>query len=186
MDDEKIVQLYCERNEQAIQETANKYGNYCNSIAKNILGNNEDAEECVNDTYLNTWNSIPPHKPKMLSTFLGKIVRNLAFNKYKHDHADKRGGGELPLVLDELAECVSGNENIADAFVMKEIVSAINEFLSTLSEIKRNLFIRRYWYTESIVDIAKSYDMESTAVSMMLNRIRSKLHNNLIERGYDI
>lgn len=186
MDDEKIVQLYCERNEQAIQETANKYGNYCNSIAKNILGNNEDAEECVNDTYLNTWNSIPPHKPKMLSTFLGKIVRNLAFNKYKHDHADKRGGGELPLVLDELAECVSGNENIADAFVMKEIVSAINEFLSTLSEIKRNLFIRRYWYTESIVDIAKSYDMESTAVSMMLNRIRSKLHNYLIERGYDI
>lgn len=186
MDDEKIVQLYCERNEQAIQETANKYGNYCNSIAKNILGNNEDAEECVNDTYLNTWNSIPPHKPKMLSTFLGKIVRNLAFNKYKHDHADKRGGGELPLVLDELAECVSGNENIADAFVMKEIVSAINEFLSTLSEIKRNIFIRRYWYTESIVDIAKSYDMESTAVSMMLNRIRSKLHNYLIERGYDI
>lgn len=186
MDDEKIVQLYCERNEQAIQETANKYGNYCNSIAKNILGNNEDAEECVNDTYLNTWNSIPPHKPKILSTFLGKIVRNLAFNKYKHDHADKRGGGELPLVLDELAECVSGNENIADAFVMKEIVSAINEFLSTLSEIKRNIFIRRYWYTESIVDIAKSYDMESTAVSMMLNRIRSKLHNYLIERGYDI
>ena len=186
MDDEKIVQLYCERNEQAIQETANKYGNYCNSIAKNILGNNEDAEECVNDTYLNTWNSIPPHKPKILSTFLGKIVRNLAFNKYKHDHADKRGGGELPLVLDELAECVSGNENIADAFVMKEIVSAINEFLSTLSEIKRNIFIRRYWYTESIVDIAKSYHMESTAVSMMLNRIRSKLHNYLIERGYDI
>ena len=186
MDDEKIVQLYCERNEQAIQETANKYGNYCNSIAKNILGNNEDAEECVNDTYLNTWNSIPPHKPKMLSTFLGKIVRNLAFNRYKHNHANKRGGGELPLVLDELAECVSGNDNIADAFVMKELVSAINEFLSTLPEVKRNIFIRRYWYTESIVDIAKSYDMESTAVSMMLNRIRSKLHNYLIERGYDI
>ena len=186
MDDEKIVQLYCERNEQAIQETANKYGNYCNSIAKNILGNNEDAEECVNDTYLNTWNSIPPHRPKMLSTFLGKIVRNLAFNRYKHNHADKRGGGELPLVLDELAECVSGDDNIADAFVMKELVSAINEFLSTLPEVKRNVFIRRYWYTESIVDIAKSYDMESTAVSMMLNRIRSKLHNYLIERGYDI
>ncbi len=186
MDDEKIVQLYCERNEQAIQETANKYGKYCNSIAKNILGNNEDAEECVNDTYLNTWNSIPPHNPKMLSTFLGKIVRNLAFNRYKHNHADKRGGGELPLVLDELAECVSGNDNTSDDFVMKDLVSAINKFLSTLSEVKRNIFIRRYWYTESIVDIAKSYGMESTAVSIMLSRIRSKLHNYLIERGYDI
>ena len=90
MDDEKIIQLYFERNEQAIQETADKYGNYCASIAKNILGNIGDAEECVNDTYLNTWNSIPPHRPKMLSTFLGKIVRNLAFNRYKHNHADKR------------------------------------------------------------------------------------------------
>ena len=186
MDDEKIVQLYYERNEQAIQETANKYGNYCNSIAKNILGNNEDAEECVNDTYLNTWNSIPPHNPKMLSTFLGKIVRNLAFNRYKHNHADKRGGSELPLVLDELAECVSGNDNITDTFVMKELISAINEFLSTLPEVKRNIFIRRYWYTESTVDIAKSYDMESAAVSMMLKRMRSKLHNYLIERGYDL
>lgn len=186
MDDQKIVQLYYERNEQAIQETANKYGNYCKSIAKNILDNNEDAEECVNDTYLNTWNSIPPHKPKMLSTFLGKIVRNLAFNRYKHTHADKRGGGELPLVLDELAECVSGNDTIAQAFVMKELVSAINEFLTTLPEIKRNIFIRRYWYTQSIADIAKNYDMESTAVSMMLSRIRSKLHNHLVERGYDI
>ena len=186
MDDERIVQLYFERNEQAIQETADKYGNYCTSIAKNILGNNEDAEECVNDTYLNTWNSIPPHKPKMLSTFLGKIVRNLSFNRYKHNHADKRGGGELPLVLDELAECVSGNDNVADAFVMKELISAINKFLSTLPEVKRNIFIRRYWHTESIVDIAKRYGMESAAVSMMLNRIRSNLHNYLIEQGYDI
>ncbi len=186
MDDAKIVQLYFERNEQAIQETADKYGNYCISIAKNILGNNEDAEECVNDTYLNTWNSIPPHKPKMLSTFLGKIVRNLAFNRYKHNHADKRGGGELPLVLDELAECVSDNDGITDAYVMKELVSTINEFLSTLAEDKRSIFIRRYWYTESIIDIAKSHGMESAAVSMTLSRIRSKLHNYLIERGYDI
>lgn len=186
MDDEKIVQLYFERNEQAIQETANKYGSYCNSIAKNILGNNEDAEECVNDTYLSTWNSIPPHKPKMLSTFLGKIVRNIAFNRYKHNHADKRWDGELPLVLEELAECVSGNDNPTDAFVMKELVSAINQFLSTLTEVKRNIFIRRYWYTESIADIAKIYGMECTAVSMMLNRIRSKLHDYLIEQGYEI
>ncbi len=186
MDDEKIVQLYFERDEQAIQETANKYGNYCTSIAKNILGNSVDAVECVNDTYLNTWNSIPPHKPKMLSTFLGKIVRNLAFNRYKYNHADKRGGGELPLVLDELAECVSGSDNTEDAYLMKELVSTINKFLSTLPEVNRNVFIRRYWHTESIVDIAKRYGIESTAVSMMLKRTRAKLHNYLIERGYNI
>ena len=186
MDDEKIVQLYFARNEQATQETANKYGNYCNSIAKNILGNNEDAKECVNDTYLNAWNSIPPHRPKTLSTFLGKIVRNLAFNRYKRNRAEKRGGGELPLVLDELAECVSGKDSVEDKYVRKELISTINDFLATLSENKRNIFIRRYWYTESILELAKSYNMESTAVSMMLNRIRVKLHNYLIERGYEL
>ena len=186
MDDAKIVQLYFERNEQAIEETANKYGRYCTSIANNILGNKEDVEECVNDTYLNTWNSIPPHRPKVLSTFLGKIVRNLAFNRYKHDHADKRGGGEMPLVLDELAECVSGSDNVADEYATKELVSTINEFLSTLPEDKRKIFVRRYWYTESVVEIAKRYNMESTAVSMILSRLRTKLHNYLIERGYDI
>ena len=99
MDDANIVQLYWDRNEQAIPATAGKYGSYCTSIAKNILGNNEDAEECVNDTYLNAWNSMPPHRPSILSTFLGKIVRNLSFNRYKHNTADKRGGGELPVVL---------------------------------------------------------------------------------------
>ena len=106
MDDEKIVQLYWNRDEQAIPATAQKYGNYCTSIAKNIIGNLEDAEECVNDTYLNAWNSMPPHRPGVLSTFLGKIVRNLSFNRYKYNTADKRGGGELPLVLDELSDLV--------------------------------------------------------------------------------
>ena len=105
MDDAKIVQLYWDRNEQAIPATADKYGRYCTSIAKNILGNNEDAEECVNDTYLNAWNSMPPHRPSILSTFLGKIVRNLSFNRYKHNTADKRGGGELPVVLEECRSC---------------------------------------------------------------------------------
>ena len=96
MEDQKIVQLYWDRNEQAIPETSTKYGAYCASIAKNILGSNEDAEECVNDTYLNAWNSMPPHKPNILSTFLGKITRNLSLNRAKHNAADKRGGGQLP------------------------------------------------------------------------------------------
>lgn len=112
MDDAKIVQLYWDRNEQAIPATADKYGRYCTSIANNILGNNEDAEECVNDTYLNAWNSMPPHRPSILSTFLGKIVRNLSFNRYKHNTADKRGGGELPVVLEELSDLVSGKDDV--------------------------------------------------------------------------
>ena len=99
MDDAKIVQLYWDRNEQAILATAGKYGSYCTSIAKNILGNNEDAEECVNDTYLNAWNSMPPHRPSILSTFLGKIVRNLSFNRYKHNTADKRGCADCTPIL---------------------------------------------------------------------------------------
>ena len=111
MDDANIVQLYWDRNEQAIPATADKYGSYCTSIAKNILGNNEDAEECVNDTYLNAWNSMPPHRPSILSTFLGKIVRNLSFNRYKHNNADKRGGGELPVVLEDCVRDV-GDDHV--------------------------------------------------------------------------
>ena len=185
MDDAKIVQMYFDRDEQAIPATANKYGNYCVSVAKNILGNHEDAEECVNDTYLNAWNAIPPHRPQMLSAFLGKIVRNLAFNRYKHNTADKRGGGEIGAVLDELAGCVSGNEDTERAYEYKELVAAINDFLSTLTTRKRNIFVCRYWYTDSVSDIAARYNMSCAAVSMELNRLRTKLHNYLIERGYE-
>lgn len=186
MDDAKIVQLYFDRDEQAIPATADKYGNYCTSIANNILGNREDAEECVNDTYLNAWNAIPPHRPKMLSTFLGKIVRNLAFNRYKHTTADKRGGGEITAVLEELANCVSGNDDVEQAYEYKELVASINDFLSTLPVEKRNIFVCRYWYTDSISDIATRYNMTYAAVSMALNRLRTKLHNYLIKRGYEL
>ena len=186
MDDNKIVQLYFDRDERAISETASKYGSYCSSIARNILGNREDAEECVNDPYLNTWNSIPPHRPKLLSAFLGKIVRNLAFNRYKHNTAEKRGGGELPLVLDELAECVSGQDDVANAYLVKELVSAINDFLGTLPEDKRRMFVCRYWYTQSIAQIAKRHGVESSAVAVTLSRLRTKLRNYLMERGYEL
>lgn len=186
MDDAKIVQLYWDRDELAIPATADKYGNYCTSIANNILGNHEDAEECVNDTYLHTWNAIPPHKPAMLSTFLGKITRNLAFNRYKHNAADKRGGGELTAVLDELEECVSGNEDVEQSYEYKELVAAINEFLGTLPSEKRNMFVCRYWYADSIADIAVRFHMNQGAVSMTLNRLRSKLHDYLRKRGYNL
>ena len=186
MDDIKIVQLYWERDQNAITETEIKYGNYCTSIAINILGNNEDAEECVNDTYMNAWNSMPPHRPTMLSTFLGKITRNLSFNRYKHNNADKRGGSEISAVLDELSECVSGNSNVEQEIEYKELVKAIDSFLDTLSPEKRSIFVCRYWYTDSISEIAKQFHMRENTVSMTLNRIRLKLKNYLIDGGYEL
>ncbi|MGN0159801.1 MAG: RNA polymerase sigma factor [Lachnospiraceae bacterium] len=186
MEDSKIVQLYWDRDQDAIRYTAKKYGNYCTAIAMNILGNMEDAEECVNDTYMNTWNSIPTNRPKMLSTFLGKITRNISFNRYKHNHADKRGGSEVPVILDELSECVSGVDDIEKEIECKELVKAINDFLASLPQEKRSIFICRYWYSDSITNIAKAYGMKENAVSMLLSRSRLKLHAYLTERGFKI
>ena len=186
MDDIRIVQLYWDRDQKAITETAAKYGNYCMFIAKNILGNKEDAEECVNDTYMKAWNAMPPHRPDMLSTFLGKITRNVSFNRYKHNHADKRVGGELSAVLDELSECVSGKNNIEQEIEYKELVKSIDSFLDTLSLEKRSIFICRYWYTDSVAEIARQFDMRENTVSMILSRIRTKLQKYLIERGYEL
>ena len=136
MDDKDIINLFFERNEMAIEATSNKYGGYCTYIAKNILKSEEDAKECVNDTYLNTWNAIPPTRPSIFSAFLGKITRNLAFNRYRRSHAEKRGGGEIALVLDELAECVSGSENVEQDIERQELIDAINSFLKTLETKK--------------------------------------------------
>jgi RNA polymerase sigma factor (sigma-70 family) len=186
MDDAKIVQLYWDRNEQAISATADKYGNYCAAIAKNILGNSQDTEECVNDTYMNAWNSMPPHRPNILATFLGKITRNLALNKYKHNTADKRGNGQSPLVLDEIAEFVSGTNNVEQEINRKELILTIDHFLKELSSDKRNIFVCRYWYFDSISDIAIRFGMTENNVSVTLNRLRLKLHNYLLERGFEL
>jgi RNA polymerase sigma-70 factor (ECF subfamily) len=186
MDDARIVQLYWERDERAIPATAGKYGGYCTAIAKNILGSNEDAEECVNDTYLSAWNSMPPHRPSVLSAFLGKITRNLSFNRYKRNTADKRGGGELAVVLDELADCVSGKNATEQEFSRQELVKAINSFLDTLPRDKRSIFVCRYWYADSISDIAKRHGMKVGAVSMTLSRLRAKLRSYLSERGFEV
>ena len=186
MEDKDIVRLYWDRNERAIDETSAKYGSYCTSIAMNILNNREDAEECVNDTYLNTWKSIPPHKPNMLSTFLGKIVRNLSFNKYKHIHSIKRGGDEISLILDELSEIVSGKETVLDNVLRNELIKTIDNFIKTLSEEKRYIFIRRYWYSDSIKAIAAECSRTENSISVELNRMRNKLRKYLAERGYDL
>lgn len=186
MQDKEIIQLYFDRDQRALSATANKYGNYCTSIAKNILGNNEDAEECVNDTYLNAWNAIPPKRPLLLSAFLGKITRNLALNQYKHNHVKKRGSGEFAVVLDELAECVSDWNDVEQEIDRKELTKAINSFLSTLAPKKRNIFICRYWYSDSISSIAKRYEMTESNVSTTLNRLRVKLKEYLSERGFQL
>ena len=184
MDDDKIIQLYWDRNEQAISATSRKYGNYCTAIAQNILGNKEDSEECVNDTYLHAWNSMPPHRPNMLSTFLGKITRNLALDRYRLNTSCKRGGSELPIVLDELVEILSGKDSVEQEIDYKELLRIINTFLDTLSPEKKCIFVRRYWYTDSISDIAVRYKMKEGTVYMTLHRLRQNLHKYLKERGY--
>ena len=186
LEDSEIVRLYWDRNEKAINAASEKYGGYCTSIAVNILGSIEDAEECVNDTYLNAWNTIPPQKPSMLSAFLGKIVRNLSFNRYNRIHSQKRGGHEMPLILDELSEIVSGKESVEDELTRKELVNEINRFIISLSDEKQYIFLRRYWYSDSIGAIAEKCGKTANAVSVELNRIRSTLRGHLTERGYDI
>ncbi len=186
MEDQKIVQLYRDRDEGAIPATAAKYGGYCTSIAQNILNDEQDTEECVNDTWLAAWNAMPPHRPARLSAFLGKLTRNLSFNRYQARRADKRGGGQLPLVLDELGECVSGREDVEGAVDRKELAQAIGQFLSTLPPRSQDLFVRRYWYADSIAAIAQRYGRTEGSVAMDLSRTRSKLKTYLTERGFDL
>ena len=186
MDDAKIVQLYWERNERAIPATSEKYRRYCTSIARNILGNREDAEECVNDTYLSAWNSMPPHRPDILSAFLGKLTRNLSIKRYRRNTAGKRGGGEFPLVLDEMAELVSGADSVDQEIDRRELIRAINAFLGALPPDKRGIFVRRYWYFDSVSAIASHRGMTENNVSVTLSRLRSKLRGYLRERGFEL
>lgn len=186
MDDSMIVSLYWERDEKAITESGVKYGPYCRSIANNILKDWSDVEECVNDTWLKAWNAMPPQRPSVLSAFFGKITRNLSFDRYRLLHRQKRGGGQIDLVLDELGEVVSGSESPEGEVLKKELAGEIGRFLSMLPQEKRVLFILRYWYAESIPDIAKRCRKSENNVSVSLNRIRGSLKAYLTERGYSL
>lgn len=186
MEDNDIIQLFFDRDENAIKETSIKYGNYCSSIARNILKNWEDVEECVNDTYFKAWNVIPPNRPTMLKAFLGKITRNISFNLYKKMNADKRGNGQISIILDELSECVSDRNDPYQELERAELLKAINSFLEKLPQEKRVIFVRRYWHSESITDIAKRCGVSGNSVSVSLNRLRKRLHNYLIERGFEL
>lgn len=183
MDDHAIVELYHRREERAIAETDRKYGGLCRSIALGLLGDREDAEECVNDTWLNAWNAMPEDRPDRLGPFLGKITRNLAFNRWRSGHAEKRGGGELPAVLEELAESVCGGSDLQETMEAAELAAAVNRFLRTLAERERTMFLRRYWFAEPIADIARRYGIRENTVRSRLFRIREKLRRHLEKEG---
>ena len=186
MDDEKIVILYWERDQNAIAETRKKYGRYCYTIAYNILCNDADAEECESDTYFAAWQSIPPAKPTALSVFLGSITRRLSLDRLRKRHADKRGGGATEVSLCELEECIPSGKSIDDTIEEKAISEALSAFLRKLPVAEASVFIRRYWYFESVSEIAIRYGFGESKVKMMLKRTRDKLLVYLEKEGFFI
>ena len=184
MEDVRIVELFWERSETAIEETQRKYGRYCYHIAYNILFSNEDSEECVNDTYLRAWNAMPPHRPERLSAFLGKIVRNLALDRYDKKMATKRSAG-VELALDELEECVADTDEVWNEDEQR-LRTAINGFLAALPQRDRMIFIRRYWYVSPISQIATEFGAEEGNIKVILHRTRKKFREHLIKEGIEI
>ena len=181
--DHEIIELFWNRDESAIRETAAKYGNYCFTVANGILKNHEDAEECISDTWLSAWNAIPPKRPKVLKLFLAKITRQIAFDKYRFNTAGKRGGGEIEQSLDELAESIPASSGVETELSAEAMRTCINSFLVTLSERDANVFLRRYFYVESVPEIAKRYAMKESNVLLVLSRTRKKLEQHLIKEG---
>ena len=184
MDDNSIIRLYFDRDELAVEETARKYGPYCYAIAKNILPLREDAEESVNDTYMDAWNAIPPHRPSSLSLFLGKLTRRISIDRLRKNNAQKRGGGELALVLDELQQCISSDTDVAQEFERQYLSQIINDFTKTLPEKERRVFLCRYWYMDSIRTISRRFGYSESKVKSMLFRTREKLQEILKKEGY--
>lgn len=183
MEDTRIIDLYWQRSDRAIPETDRKYGPYCHAVAYNICHDREDAEECVNDTYLRAWNSMPDERPRMLRPFLGTISRNLALDRYRSASRKKRGGGEVELALAELDECVPSPLNIERQILARELSQAIDSFLSTLPEADRTVFVSRYWYLASVAEIADRLGCSQGKVKMMLHRIRERLRSYLEKEG---
>ena len=182
MNDLQIIEMYWKRNEQAISVTAEKYGTYCYSIAYGVLHNEEDSKESVNDTYMSAWNSMPPHKPNVLKTFLGKITRRLSIDRLKRKNAEKRGG-EIAEVLDELSECISPSGDPIAEMEKVMLDKTINNFVRELSDKEQRVFLCRYWYAKSVKEIAKLFGFSESKVKVMLMRTRNKLKTRLNEEG---
>lgn len=186
MEDAQIIELYWARDEEAIAQTKTKYGAWCRGIAIRILELREEAEECESDTYLHAWNSIPPQRPSIFRAWLGRITRNLALTQYRKNHAQRRGGGQTALALEELRECVSSGSDVETQQERREIAEAINRFLGDLSQRDRAVFLRRYWHMTSVREIARTYGMTEGQVSSILFRSRKKLRAQLEKEGIAI
>ena len=185
MKDHEILDLYFARDERALRESSDKYGGYCHSIAQNILHNLQDAEECVNDTWLQAWMSIPPARPARLGQYLGGITRHLSLDKYRQ-RGKATNGGEVTAALDEIGEIVASEISVADQAAQREMLMAIDRFLWELPERECNLFIRRYYHMDEIKMIAKRYGLSVANVKKILSRTRQKLRTYLEKEGWTI
>ena len=182
MDDSKIIELFFERSEQAIIKLSNKYGAICSKIADNILNNRLDSEECVNDAYLGVWNTIPPQRPNPLLSYVCRIVRNLALKKY-HENTAKKRNSYYDAALDEIADCIPAAFSVEDEIMAKEAAGVIDDYLETLDQQSRIMFIRRYWYADSIEEIAALFHKSKHYISVRLSRIRKALRQYLGKKG---
>ncbi len=184
MDDTQIIDLYWQRSEKAISETEAKYGRFCYSLAMNVLANKEDAQECVNDTYLAAWNALPPNRPAFLNAFLGKLTRRISIDRWRAISAYKRGGGQIRLALEELTDCASGEPSVEERAMGREACAALNRFLESLPQTERTVFVRRYFLFDPVADIGKSFGFTESKVTSMLSRTRLKLRTYLTKEGY--
>jgi len=175
MDDREILDLYFSRLESALDETKSKYGNRLHRTAMNILHSNEDAEECVNDALLKAWEVIPPSRPDNLGAYLSKLTRNIAINKWEASSAQKRGGGEMPLLLSELEDCLSASDSPEETFEATLVADAINSFLSTQKNASRTVFVLRYFHGDSIREISRRFKVSESNIKSVLFRLRKKL-----------
>ena len=183
MEDQQIIELYWARSEQAIRESEDKYGAFCRSIARNILAQEEDAEECVNDTWFRAWNAMPPQRPGVLSAFFGRLTRNLSLDRWRYRRAAKRGGSQVEVALEELGECLSAPGTPEERLEERETARIISQFLREQPELDRVLFLRRYWYLEPISALAQRFSMGESAVKSRLHRTRLRLKEVLLLEG---
>lgn len=186
MEDDKIIELMENRNETSIAELSKKYGGICGKVARNILGDFTEVEQCLNDTYLKVWDSIPPAKPVSLAAFAAAIARNIALSRLREKRAAKRGGDAETLSFEELDDVVSGASSVESEAERKELISEINKFLSKQPSIKQKLFIKRYWGCCSIEELARDFGMTESNVTVTLTRVRKKLKDHLCKRGYEV
>lgn len=186
MEDAQILELFFARDQEAVYQTDLKYGRYCFSLANFILENQEDAEETVSDTYLHAWNAIPPDTPRVLRLYLARITRNLSFSRWREKTAEKRGGGRMNLVLEELGECLPGGTEPELVLEGRELVRLIRSFLDTLPSEERELFLRRYFYLEEAEQLAQRKNKKPETVRKALYRTRKKLKEYLKQEGYGL